>query len=54
MTAGGDKLDCPGDASSPTVSMMDYKLHINSTISDAKHGARHLGLDKKNIFWAPP
>jgi hypothetical protein len=27
MTAGGDKLGYPGDASSPTVSMMDSKLH---------------------------
>jgi hypothetical protein len=54
MTAGGDKLDYPGDASSPTVSMMDSKLHINSTISDAKHGARHLGLDIKNCFLGTP
>jgi hypothetical protein len=27
MTAGGDKLDYPGDASSPTVSMLDAKIH---------------------------
>jgi hypothetical protein len=33
MTAGGDKLDYPGNASSPTVSMLDAKIHINSTIS---------------------
>jgi hypothetical protein len=32
MTAGGDRLDYPGDASSPTVSMLDAKMHINSTI----------------------
>jgi hypothetical protein len=42
MTAGGDRLDYPGDASSPTVFMLDAKIHINSAISDAKHGARHL------------
>jgi hypothetical protein len=54
MTAGGDKLDYPGDASSPTVSMLDAKLHLNSTISDAKHGARHLGLDIKNYFLGTP
>jgi hypothetical protein len=54
MTAGGDKLDYPGDASSPTVSMLDAKLHINSTISDAKEGARHLGLDIKNYFLGTP
>ena len=50
MTAGSDKLDCPGDASSPAVSMLDAKLHINSTISDAKNGARYLGLDIKKLY----
>jgi hypothetical protein len=35
MTAGGDQLDYPGDASSPAVAMLDAKLHINSTIADA-------------------
>jgi hypothetical protein len=54
MTAGGDKLDYPGDASSPAVSMLDAKLHINSTISDAKNGARYLGLDIKNFYIGTP
>jgi hypothetical protein len=54
MTAGGDKLDYPDDASSPTVSMLDAKIHINSTISDAKQGACHLGLDIKNYFLGTP
>ena len=54
MTAGGDKLDYPGDASSPAVSMLDAKLHINSTISDAKNGARYLGLDIKNFYLGTP
>jgi hypothetical protein len=30
--------------------MVDSKLHINSTISNAKGGARYLGLDIKNYF----
>ena len=54
MTAGGDKLDYPGDASSPTVSMLGAKLHINSTISDARQGARYLGLDIKNYYLGTP
>ncbi len=54
MTAGGDKLDYPGDPSAPTVSMLDAKIHINSTISDTKHRARHLGLDIKNYFLGTP
>jgi hypothetical protein len=54
MTASSDKLDYPGDASLPTFSMLDAKLHLNSIISDAKHGARHLGLDIKNYFFGTP
>jgi hypothetical protein len=54
MTAGSDKLDYLGDASSPAVSMLDAKLHINSTISDAKSGARYLGLDIKNFYLGTP
>jgi hypothetical protein len=54
MTAGGDRLDYPGDASSPTVSMLDAKIHFNSTISDAKNGARYLGIDIKNYYLGTP
>jgi hypothetical protein len=55
MTAGGDKLDYPGDASSPTVSMLvDAKMHINSTIAHAKNGAHQLRLDIKNYFLGTP
>jgi hypothetical protein len=54
MTAGGDKLDYPSDASLPAVSMIDTKLHINSTISDARHDARYLGLDIKNFYLGTP
>jgi hypothetical protein len=50
MTADGNKVDYPGYASSPTVSMLDAKIHINSTISDASKGACHLGLDIKNYY----
>ena len=54
MTAGGDKLDYPGDPSSPAVSVLDAKIHINSTISDAKRGARFLTLDIKNFYLGTP
>jgi hypothetical protein len=54
MTAGGDKLEYPGDPSSPTVSMLNAKIHINSTISDAHKGARHLGLDISNYYLGTP
>jgi hypothetical protein len=54
MTAGVDKLDYPGNASSPAVSMLDAKLHINSTISDAKNRARYLSLDIKIFYLGTP
>ena len=54
MTADGDKLDYPGDASSPALSILDAKLHINNTISDAKNGARYLGLDMKTFYLGTP
>jgi hypothetical protein len=54
MTAGGDKLECPGDPSSPTVLMLNAKIHVNSPISDANEGARHLGLDISNCHLGTP
>ena len=54
MTAGGDKLDYPGDASSPTVSILVAKAHINSTMSDAKHGGHHMGIDIQNYYLGTP
>jgi len=50
MTAGGDRLDYPEDPISPAVSIIDTKIHINSTISDAKKGARYMTMDI-NIFY---
>ena len=54
MTSGGDKIDNPGDARSPDVSMLDTKLQINSTLSDASKNARHLGLNIKKYFLRTP
>jgi hypothetical protein len=54
LTAGGDRLDYPGDPSSPAVSTLDAKIHINSTISDAHKGARYMTLDIKNFYLGTP
>ena len=54
LTASGDKLDYPGDPSSPAVSTLDAKIHINSTISDAHKGARYMTLDIKNFYLGTP
>jgi hypothetical protein len=34
--------------------MLDAKLHINSTISDASRGARYMGIDIKNYYLGTP
>jgi len=54
MTAGGDRLDYPDDPSSPAVSILNTKIHINSTISDAKKGARYMTMDIKKIYLGTP
>ena len=54
LTAGGDKLDYPGDPSSPEVSLLNVKIHINSTISRAKHNARYMCIDIKKIYLGTP
>ena len=54
MTAGGDKLDYHDDASSPTVAILDAKIHINSTISNAKRGARYVCMDVQNFYLGTP
>ena len=54
LTLGGNLLDFPGDPSSPAVSVTNAKLHINSTISDAKRGARYFTLDIKNFYLGSP
>ena len=47
LTAGSDKLGYPSDPSSPAVSLINVKIHINSTISRAKHNTRYMCIDIK-------
>ena len=54
MTASGDRLDYPGDASYPAVCMLDAKLHINITIYNSHKGARYLSIDIKNLYLGMP
>ena len=54
ITVGGDRLSCPDDTGSPTTNMLETKLLVNFTISDAKHGARFLSVDIVNYFLASP
>jgi hypothetical protein len=50
MTAGGDRLDAYQDVRSPAIGLIDYKLHLNSVISDAYLGARYCTADLKDFF----
>ena len=51
---GGDKLDYPGDPSSPTVSLIDCKLHLNSVIFDADKGVRYFTKAIRNFYLGTP
>ena len=54
ITVGGDKLDYNDDAGSPAANLLETKIIINSTISDARRGARFMCADIKDHFLATP
>jgi hypothetical protein len=54
IVVGGDKLSYDNDPASPAASLLETKLILNSTISDAKNGARFLSCDLKDHFLASP
>ena len=54
ITVGGDKLFCPKDTGSPTANILETKILLNSTISNAHRGARFISVDLRNFFLATP
>ena len=42
------------DAGAPAANMLETKILVNSTISDAKQGARFMSADLKDFFLATP
>ena len=54
ITVGGDRLTYANDAGSPAANMLETKVLVNSTISDAKQGARFMSADLKDFFLATP
>ena len=54
MVVGGDKLEYEYDAGSPAASLLETKLIINSTISDAHKGACFVSADLKDHFLQSP
>jgi hypothetical protein len=49
---GGDRLTYDDSTSSPTTDLIETKLLLNSTISDAGAGARFCSVDLKDFFLA--
>jgi hypothetical protein len=52
LTVGGDKVNFPGDCSTPTVDLVMVKLHLNSVISTK--GARYCTIDLKDFYLMTP
>ena len=49
---GGERIIYPGDCGTPTVALLTFKLHQNSTIS-TKH-APYMTIDIKNLYLNTP
>ena len=54
ITVGGDRLIYLDDAGSPAANLTETELLANSTISDAKYGARFMSADIQHYFLATP
>ena len=54
LVVGGDKLDYLPDSGSPTTTLLETKLLVNSVISDCKKGARFACCDIKDFFLSSP
>ena len=54
IVVGGDKLTYAEDAASPATDLLETKILLNSTISDASKGARFLSADLKDFFLVSP
>ena len=52
MTVGGDRIDFPGNKSTPTANLLKSKLLFNSTISTP--GATFHGIDLANFYFNTP
>ena len=54
LTIGGNKLDYDKETASPTANLLDTKILLNCTISDAYAGARFMNMDIKDCFLMTP
>ena len=54
ITVGGDRLSYENDSGSPAANLLETKVLLNSTISDASKGAKFMTADIKDYFLATP
>ena len=54
IVVGGDGLTYGEDSGSPATDLLETKILINSTISDASKGARFMSADLKDYFLGSP
>ena len=54
VVVGGDRLSFDEDSGSPATNLLETKILINSTISDADEGARFFSADLKDYFLGSP
>ena len=54
LVVGGDKLDCDVDAGAPSTNLVEFKILLNSVISESKQGAKFLSCDIKDFFLSSP
>ena len=54
IVVGGDQLSYNDNAASPAASLLETKIMLNSTISDAEQGAWFITADIKDYFLATP
>ena len=54
IVVGGDRLTYGDDAASPATDLLETKVLLNSTISEAHKGARFISADLKDFFLASP
>ena len=52
ITVGGNKINCPGNVSTPTADLLTVKLLLNSVISTK--GAKFMTVDIANVYLCTP
>eukprot|EP00957_Ditylum_brightwellii_P118013 9000906-Ditylum_brightwellii.AAC.1 len=54
LTIGGDRLVYDDKTASPAASLLETKIIVDSTISDASKGAQFMGIGIKDVFLQMP